>query len=344
MMRTSPIPGINLWYPRMTDAMVIATGAVVLGVILLLLSADRFVDGAAAIARQLGMPPLLIGMIVIGFGSSMPEMLIATLSSWEGSPELALGHAFGSNITNIALILGLPALISPIAVQSSLIGRELPLLTAITAISALLLVPDGFLSRSDGFILIVMFLVIMGWTIQMNRKTEEDELANSVDSSDKGKLTTARAWIYLLGGLGILILSSRMLVWGGTSIAVTLGISQLIIGLTIVAIGTSLPELASSIAAVRKGQHALAIGNVIGSNMFNTSVVIGLSGTIAPSLIMMDLIRRDFPLLLFLTLALFIMCYPWRGPGTGGINRREGGLLLATYLAYNTILFLQATT
>ena len=225
----------------MTDAMVIATGAVVLGVILLLLSADRFVDGAAAIARQLGMPPLLIGMIVIGFGSSMPEMLIATLSSWEGSPELALGNAVGSNM---------------------------PLLTAITAISALLLVPDGFLSRSDGFILIVMFLVIMGWTIQMNRKTEEDELANSVDSSDKGKLTTARAWIYLLGGLGILILSSRMLVWGGTSIAVTLGISQLIIGLTIVAIGTSLPELASSIAAVRKGQHALAIGNVIGSFNF----------------------------------------------------------------------------
>ena len=135
-----------------------------------------------------------------------------------------------------------------------------------------------------------------------------------------------------------------MLVWGGTNIAVTLGISQLIIGLTIVAIGTSLPELASSIAAVRKGQHALAFGNVIGSNMFNTSVVIGLSGTIAPSLIMMDLIRRDFPLLLLLTLALFIMCYPWRGPGTGGINRREGGMLLATYLAYNAILFLQATT
>ena len=322
--------------------MLIALGAVALGVVLLLLSADRFVDGAAAIARRFGMSPLLIGMIVIGFGSSMPEMLIAVLSSLEGSSDLALGNAFGSNITNIALILGLTALMSPIAVQSSLVSRELPLLTAITAITALLLVPDGFLSRTDGMILIVMFLVVMGWTIQLNRETETDELATSVESSEKGQLTPVRAWVYLVGGLTLLILSSRMLVWGGTEIATGLGVSELIIGLTIVAIGTSLPELASSIAAVRKGQHALAIGNVIGSNMFNTSVVIGLSGSIAPSLIQMDLIRRDFPLLLLLTLTLFIMCYPWRGPGTGRINRREGAMLLATYLAYNAILFLRA--
>ena len=322
--------------------MLIALGAVALGVVLLLLSADRFVDGAAAIARRFGMSPLLIGMIVIGFGSSMPEMLIAVLSSLEGSSDLALGNAFGSNITNIALILGLTALMSPIAVQSSLVSRELPLLTAITAITALLLVPDGFLSRTDGMILIVMFLVVMGWTIQLNRETETDELATLVESSEKGQLTPVRAWVYLVGGPTLLILSSRMLVWGGTEIATGLGVSELIIGLTIVAIGTSLPELASSIAAVRKGQHALAIGNVIGSNMFNTSVVIGLSGSIAPSLIQMDLIRRDFPLLLLLTLTLFIMCYPWRGPGTGRINRREGAMLLATYLAYNAILFLRA--
>ena len=175
------------------NTMLIDLGAVIFGFVLLFLSEDRFVDGATAIARRFGMSPLLIGMIMIGFGSSIPEMLIAVLSLWEGISDLALGNTFGSNITNIVLILGLTALMLSIAVQSSLVSRELPLLTAITAITAVQMVPDGFLSRTGAVILMVMFLVVMGWTIQLSRETETDELATSVESSEKGQLTPVRA-------------------------------------------------------------------------------------------------------------------------------------------------------
>jgi cation:H+ antiporter len=318
--------------------------ALIGGIILLLVSADKFVDGAAAVARRFGMSPLLIGMIVMGFGSSMPEMVISVLSAMEDSPGLALGNAFGSNITNIALILGVTAVISPVAVHSSVLLRELPLLAAITAIAALLVVPDAYLSRADGWVLIVMFLVIMCWTIQQNSLSPNDDLGQVVehDLQTKGLLSTTRAAVYLIGGLILLVISSRILVWGGVEIATQLGISDLIIGLTIVAVGTSLPELAASIAAVRKNEHALAIGNVIGSNMFNTSIVIGMAGVISPTMIEPDLISRDFPVVMTLTLALFFLCFAFHGPNSGRINRKEGVLLLCAYVAYNISLVFSA--
>jgi cation:H+ antiporter len=323
--------------------MVLPTAALIGGIILLVFSADKFVEGAAATASRLGLPPLLIGMVVIGFGSSMPEMVISGLSAWDGNPGLALGNAFGSNITNIALILGLTALISPIAVKSRVLQRELPFLTAITAVAALLFYSDRELDRFDGWLLIALFLAIMAWSIYEGLTTT-DELGDEYAQQLSEPLTMPRALTYLVLGLIFLVLSSRLLVWGGVEIAQALGISDLLIGLTIVAIGTSLPELASSIAAVRRNEHDLALGNVLGSNMFNTSIVVGITGTIHPTILDPAILQRDFLVLIGLTIALFVMGYWFRGPGTGRINRFEGGVLLSAYVVYNIVLVITAIT
>ncbi|MEX0941027.1 MAG: calcium/sodium antiporter [Pseudomonadales bacterium] len=318
--------------------------ALIGGIILLIFSADKFVEGASATAKRLGMPSLLIGMVIIGFGSSMPEMVISALAAWDGNPGLALGNAFGSNITNIALILGITAMISPIAVKSSVLVKELPLLTGITVLTAFLVYTDGELDRLDGWLLILVFLGLMTWSIYEGMRTPTDDLANAVDQELATPLPMRLAVTYLILGLTFLVISSRMLVWGGTEIAQALGISNLLIGLTIVAIGTSLPELASCIAAVRKNEHELALGNVIGSNMFNTSMVIGIAGVIAPSKLDTAILTRDMPVLGVLTLALFVMGYRFYGSGTGRINRYEGSILLASYLGYMTLLAAMAVT
>jgi cation:H+ antiporter len=309
--------------------------AIFIGIILLVISADKFVEGAAAAARRLGLPPLLIGMLVIGFGSSMPEMVISGLSASQGNPGLALGNAFGSNITNIALILGVTAIISPIKVASTVLKRELPLLALVTAATAGLLYVDGTLGRVDGWLLIAIFAAIMAWSIWAGMKHQGDTLGVSIEQELQTPLSMTRALIYVVVGLTMLVISSQILVWGGVEIARSLGISDLIIGLTIVAVGTSLPELASSVAAVRKNEHELALGNVIGSNLFNTSIVIGITGTIAPSVLETGILTRDLPLLIALTLALFAMGYSFRSTGAGIITRLEGSLLLLTYIAYN---------
>lgn len=309
--------------------------ALILGIVVLVISADKFVEGAAALAKRLGLPALLIGMLVIGFGSSMPEMVISALSAYGGNPGLALGNAVGSNISNIALILGVTALISPIAVASSVLRRELPYLAIVTVALASLLYLDGTLSRQDGVILMVIFVAIMIWSIYQGLKTESDTLADEVEQQLATPLPFPRALTYTLVGLVFLVLSSRILVWGGVEIATALGVSDLIIGLTIVAIGTSLPELAASIAAVRKGEHDLALGNVIGSNMFNTTIVVGITGLISPTVLEPALLTRDFPVMAILTLALFVMGYNFLNKDNGRINRLEGGLLLFAYFAYN---------
>jgi cation:H+ antiporter len=325
--------------------MLVPVAALIGGIVLLVLSADKFVEGASATATRAGLPPLLIGIVIIGFGSSMPEVVVSALASLKGNPALALGNALGSNITNIALILGVTALISPIAVHSSVLQRELPLLTAITTIAALLVFFDQSLSREDGILLIVMFLAVMGWSIHEGLTTPSDALGTNVqDDMALRTLSRARAASYLILGLLMLIVSSQILVWGGIEIAKALGISDLLIGLTVVAVGTSLPELASSIAAVRRNEHDLAIGNVIGSNMFNTSIVIGISGVIQPASLDPAILNRDFPVLIILTLALFVFGYWFRGQGTGRITRLEGALLLLCYVGYNIVLALSAVS
>ncbi len=319
--------------------------ALVGGIVLLVFSADKFVEGAAVTARHFGLPPLLIGILVIGFGSSMPEMVISALSSLQGNPGLALGNAFGSNITNIALILGVTAIISPITAGSGVISRELPFLILVTAILSLLFYEDGVLGYAEGWILIGTFVFMMSWSIYTGLQTTGDQFGEIVDHElQEQAVSLTRAIIYLVLGLIMLVISSRIMVWGGVEIATRLGISDLIIGLTIVAVGTSLPELASAIVAVRKNEHDLALGNVIGSNLFNSTIVIGIAGTLHPTTIEPGILSRDIPVLMMMTLVLFLMCYQFRGEGPGRINRWEGFLLLGGYVSYNSILAVTAVS
>jgi cation:H+ antiporter len=311
---------------------------IVLGLIILVWSADIFVEGAAAIANQLGMSPLLIGMVVIGFGTSAPELSVSALSALQGNPGIALGNAYGSNITNIALILGVTALISPIAVHSQVLKKELPILFGVTLL-AIAQLYDGELSRMDAIVELGVLVAVMGWmTYQGMKNNSTDELEQDMEAElEEHAMSLYQASIWLIAGLIFLVISSRMLVWGAVSIAQDLGVSDLIIGLTIVAIGTSLPELASSIAAARKGEHDLAVGNIIGSNLFNTLAVVGLAGVIQPMTIPDEIISRDWPLMAILTVALFAMGYA-RNCENGMINRLEGSILLAVYTGYTVYL------
>jgi cation:H+ antiporter len=309
--------------------------AVLVGLALLVWSADRFVEGAAATANRLGMPPLLIGMVVIGFGTSAPEIVVSTFSALEGNPGLALGNAYGSNIANIALILGITALISPIAVHSQVLRRELPLLLAVTGLAWWLLADGGF-SPFDAGLQLGLFGLLLGWSIWQGLRDRQDPLAEEL--ADEIPTMEARvALFWLVSGLVLLVASSRLVVWGAVGIATEMGISDLVIGLTVVAIGTSLPELASSIAAARKGQHDLALGNVLGSNLFNTLLVAGIAGAIAPHQVAPELLQRDMPVLMGVTLALFFMGFGLRGR-PGRINRLEGGLLMTFFVGYTGYL------
>lgn len=316
--------------------MSLAIAAVIFGLILLVWSADKFVEGAAATARHFGMPALLIGMVIVGFGTSAPEMVVSALASSQGNPGIALGNAYGSNITNIALILGITALISPIAVHSQVLRKELPILTIITFAAAWQLW-DGNLSRMDAIILLLIFAVLMGWTIWQGMQKKTDEFGTEMEQElEQQQLPIKRAVFWLITGLLLLILSSRVLVWGAVEIATALGVSDLIIGLTIVAVGTSLPELASSVIAARKGEHDIALGNIIGSNLFNTLAVVGIAGSIAPMAVSQELLYRDVMTMIVLTLSLFVFGYGFGKQGR--INRIEGGILLSAYVGYTVYL------
>jgi len=307
--------------------------AVVFGLALLVWSADRFVEGAAATARHFGVPPLLIGMVIVGFGTSAPEMMVSALAASQGNPGIALGNAFGSNISNIALILGVTALISPIAVHSGVLRRELPILTAVTVLAAVLLF-DGALSRVDAWIMLGVFAGLMAWTIRQGLARRSDSLGAEMERElETREQPLARSVFRLLLGLVLLIVSSRLLVWGAVGIARHFGVGDLIIGLTVVAIGTSLPELASSVMATRKGEHDIALGNVIGSNLFNTLAVVGIAAAIHPMAVAPEVMTRDVPVMGALTVSLFIIGYGFRGRA-GRINRWEGGLLLASFAGY----------
>lgn len=316
--------------------MTLAFVAIILGLALLVWSADRFVEGAAASARHFGMPPLLIGMVIVGFGTSAPEMVVSALASAQGNPGIALGNAYGSNITNIALILGLTALLSPIAVHSQVLRKELPILIAITALAAWQ-VWDGHIGRMDASVLLIVFAVLMGWSIWQGLQKKVDTLGNEIEQElIVHAMPLGRAVFWLVIGLLLLIVSSRILVWGAVTVAQGFGVSDLIIGLTIVAIGTSLPELASSLIAMRKGEHDIALGNVIGSNLFNTLAVVGIAGMIHPMQVGAEVFNRDIMVMSALTLTLFVFAYGFRGPGR--INRIEGGVLLACFVGYTGYL------
>lgn len=320
-----------------------AIAAVIVGLVVLVWSADKFVDGAVGIAKFCGMSTLLIGMVIVGFGTSAPEMVVSALSAIEGSPQLALGNAYGSNIANIALILGVTAMISPIVVKRSVLKRDLPILIFVTGLS-IVLVMDGVVARTDGIIFLAVFLATMGWNIYSETKKaklETVKVAESAEATDEKNMGLGKSIFWLVLGMGLLVGSSRALVWGAVDIAHRFGVSDLLIGLTIVAIGTSLPELASSIAAAKKGEDDLAVGNIIGSNLFNTLTVVGIAATISPmDSIEHEVITRDMPLMGILTMSLFVLGF--RRKGDGRINRVAGIIFLLIYLGYMGLLIAQA--
>ena len=310
--------------------------AIVFGLALLVWSAGKFVEGSAVTAGHFGMPPLLIGMVVVGFGTSAPEMVVSALAATQGNPGLALGNAYGSNITNIALILGITALISPIAVHSAVIRKELPILVAITALAAWQL-SDGELTLTDALVLLGVFAGLMAWSIYQGMTAKSDGLGAEISGELEIRSMPLRSAVtWLVAGLVLLIVSSRILVWGAVDIAQAFGVSDLIIGLTIVAVGTSLPELASSVAAARKGEHDIALGNILGSNLFNTLAVVGIAGVISPMQVAPEILSRDIVVMAALTLSLFVLGYGFRGPGR--INRVEGSFLLTCFVGYTAYL------
>jgi cation:H+ antiporter len=310
--------------------------SVAIGLVLLVWSADRFVEGSASTACHFGMPPLLIGMVIVGFGTSVPEMVVSALAASQGNPGIALGNAYGSNITNISLILGLTALIRPITVRSQVLRKELPILTVVTLLAAWQL-KDDELTRLDAIVLLAVFAGLIAWTLWHGIQKKGDSLGREMNKElGLREMPVRRAIFWLVAGLVVLIVSSRILVWGAVEIAHGFGVNDLIIGLTIVAVGTSLPELASSIIAARKGEHDIAFGNVLGSNLFNTLAVVGIAGVIHPMKVRPEVFNRDIFVMAALTLSLFVFGYGFRGPGR--INRIESIILLSCYVGYTFYL------
>ena len=314
--------------------MLIAIIAVLVGLGLLIWSADRFVDGASATAGHLGMSPMLIGLTIVAFGTSSPEMLVSTMAALDGAPGLAIGNAIGSNIANIALVLGATALVSSIPIRGDLVRTELPILTVATLGAGIILL-DYYLDLVDAMLLLFGLVLCLYLFKRYQCQHPEDQ------TTPQASMSLKKGIIWLILGLVVLAIGSRILVGGAVHIATALGVSEMIIGLTIIAIGTSLPELAASIMSARKGQHGIALGNVIGSNIFNLLGVMAIPALISPVVIEADALWRDYGLMLLLTLFLFAVGFKARNGGS--ISRFMGILLLLIYVMYMLLLYTNAT-
>jgi cation:H+ antiporter len=310
--------------------------AIVVGLAVLVWSAERFVWGATGLAQHWRLPPLLIGMLVIGFGTSAPELAVSVSAAMQGSPALALGNAYGSNIANIGLILGLTAVLAPIAVHSRVLKIELPLLVILT-LGVGWQLSDGAISRTEATVHLALALGLTVWAVKQAGRQPTDALADEVRDAQEPTPPLRWSLLWTVIGLVALVLSARVLVWGAVSVARLWGVDEVIIGLTVVAVGTSLPELAASLAAVRKGAHDLALGNVLGSNLFNLLAVVGLAGVIEPMAVPAGVLARDWWVMFGMTLSLFIVGYGFRGR-LGRINRWEGAGLLGAYVVYTGAL------
>ena len=312
------------------------------GFVLLTWSADRFVVGASALAYNLNVSPLIIGLTIVSLGTSAPEILVSAVASLQGNGGLAIGNALGSNIINIALILGVTALIVPLKVHSSIVRREMPVLIGVMLLGLVLLF-DGSLGQFDGIVLLSGMALMLLWMthIGIKEKSSHDPISEEFADEVPTNLSMSRAGFWIVVGGLCLLGSSKLLVWGAVAIAHTMGVSDLVIGLTIVAMGTSLPELAASVMSALKNEHDIAIGNVIGSNIFNLLAVLGLPGLINPGPFDAIVLTRDYPVMLGLTVLFFIMAYGFRGPGR--INRFEGALLVLAFVGYQTLLYFSET-
>ena len=314
----------------------LAVIAILIGLAILVWSADVFIDGATALAKKFSVPSFLIGVLILGIGTSAPEMVVSVLAALEGSPELALGNAYGSNIINIALVLGATVLISPIIIRKGIVKRDLPLLLLITIIAAWQL-RDGVLSQADSIVLLLLLIAVLGLQIVLSiregyHEHEEDVVIENADPEDV-ELSIARGLGSLLLGMLMLVLSSRAIVWGAVELATLWGLSELIIGLTIVAVGTSLPELVSSLSAARKGEHDMALGNIIGSNIFNTLGVVGLAALIAPIAANPVILSRDVMAMGLLTVLLVALCV-FAFITKRQFGRTSGATLVLFFLGY----------
>ena len=320
--------------------MLLVTGSIILGFVLLIWGADRFVIGAAALARNLGISPLLIGLTIVGFGTSAPEILVSGMAALQGNPGLAIGNAVGSNIANIGLIIGFTALVAPLIVKSDILRREFPLLLVV-CVGVYLLLLDGSLDRIDGILMLAGLIATLFMVVHIGRRrAAKDPLEKEFEDEIPSNLSTFAASMWFVAGLTLLLLASRMLVWGAVSIATLFGVSDLIIGLTIVAIGTSLPELAASVVSTLKGEDDIAVGNVIGSNIYNMLAVLCVPALVAPTGVDEMVLTRDIPLMLTLTIAFLIM--GWGRKGNGRISRIEGAVLLVCFVAYQAWLYIEA--
>ncbi|MFT4653600.1 MAG: cation:H+ antiporter [Kangiellaceae bacterium] len=309
----------------------------VLGLVVLSWSADRFIYGASALAKNIGVAPMMIGLTIVAMGSSAPEIVVSATASFTGSIDTAVGNALGSNITNIALVLGITVLIKPLIVSSMTLKRELPLMLIITLIGVYF-IADNEISRIEGLILITLFvLVIAGMAVLSFTVDKNDPLNADKETEEPKNIATSTAVFWVVVGIILLPASAHFLVESAVDIAKHFGISDLVIGLTIIAIGTSLPELAASIAGVRKGEHDLALGNIIGSNIFNLLAVLAMPGLIAPGAIDPSAANRDSLVMLGLSILLFVFCFNLKG--ARHINRIEGAILLGIFLGYQYILF-----
>ena len=308
--------------------------ALLSGFVLLIWSADEFTENGAKIANIFKVSPLIIGLLIFGFGTSAPEMLVSGLAAMNGKTGLSIGNAVGSNIFNIALVLGVSAIISPIEVQGNILRKEWVFLMVATLVAGLLLW-DLRLDAIDGFVLLALLFLFLGYTFKESKNSQNHEFDEFEQKIDKSE--TVKTWVMLVIGLIVLISSAKLVVWGGIAIAQAFGVSDLIIGLTVVALGTSLPELAVSIASVLKKQYEMVVGNVIGSNLFNTIAVLAIPGFIHPSDVAPEVMTRDYPVMLLLTVLLFAVSYKFGKKHI--INRFEGVLLVSIFSLYMWQLF-----
>ncbi|HCE4620903.1 TPA: calcium/sodium antiporter [Vibrio parahaemolyticus] len=313
-----------------------AVALLIVGLVLLVWSADKLVFGSAAIARNVGISPLVIGMTILAMGSSAPEMMVSATAAWDGKTDTAVGNVLGSNIANIALILGITALIKPLSISSAVIRRELPLMIAVTVLAGILLW-NSHLGFYEGVLLFVLFGAFLFAMLQISRKEQKsgDAFLEEQESEIPQGVSNPKAIMWVVIGLILLPLAASLLVDNAVIIAKHFGMSDLVIGLTIIAIGTSLPELAASLAGVLKGEDDMAVGNIIGSNVFNILAVMGLPGIINPSTLSEYAMGRDFWVMLGVSLLLVAMCLG----KSRSINRLEGAILFTCFLGYQVYLF-----
>jgi cation:H+ antiporter len=312
---------------------------VVGGLLLLVWGANRFVYGAAAMARNLGVAPLLIGLTVVAIATSAPEILISIVAAFRGAPELAIGNAIGSNIVNIGLVLGMVAAIRPVQLSSQTLRREMPALLAVTLLGVSLFL-DAYLSRIDGVILLAALVFVMFWLIKLGlRSSVDDTITLEYEADIPRGVSMGRAIGWFAVGLVSLLAGAEFMVNGATEIARVLGMSEVVIGIVLVAFATSVPELAVSLVAARKGEYGLAIGNIVGSNLFNILAVVGAAALIAPSSLPPSVLSLHLFVMVAFTLVLFTMTYEQEG--TGSITRVEGAALLIAYIAYDIYVVMQ---